>query len=380
MNENRGLTRRTVVSGAVAVGVVGCGRTQFQPEFEFNDDTEPAARWPEDDMAQYDAPFTNPVILYGSTVVNPNSDGVIPNAALTNPLGLPMELLEVRFRLLPQSVSDNAPAVMGLGVGVKMDIGKIPVVDAYVPVGALGNAKDSYELNPDVYNDVEGNSLARSIPTVYGWRLKYPLFIPAGSTLACVVRALGQNQFPLSVGVAYIARTWDMRRPVPNSVKVPWVSSYESKGFDYVTTATASADESANLDVINNFGSSLEICRMAARVSFLQNEAGIGPGNAANSVYEDLVNGRDRLGRLTIRSSRGFDIIRTPISFGSLFPFNWRAWDLPGKWRMTPGEFYKFSLALAAVGETVPNERAGQLQFSVAATGYRDLPVSALVG
>jgi hypothetical protein len=81
-----------------------------------------------------------------------------------------------------------------------------------------------------------------------------------------------------------------------------------------------------------------------------------------------------------MRSSRGYDIVRTPTSLGSLFPNNWRVWDVPGNWRMAPGEFYKIRLALAAVGETVATARAGQLQFSVGMTGYRDVPVSALVG
>lgn len=374
MVKDRGLTRRDVVVAGAAVGVgLGCGRTALDPDPDFDD--EPAARWPEDDM-HYDAPFTNPMVLSGNVVVNPNTDGIVPNASLANPLGLPMELLEVRFRLLPRGAEGDAASLSGLGLGVKMDLGKVPVVDAYMPVGTFGTSRDSYELQPYVYNDVEGGSLALSFPSIFSWRLKYPCFIPANSALACVVRPLGQNQFPVSVDVAYIVRTWDMRRPIPATSKVPWASSYESKGFDYITTAPAGSDVSSNLDIINPFSVPLELARFGARVSFLQND----DSTAVNSVFEDFVNGRDRLATMTMRSSRGFDIVRTGVSVGSLFPQNWRAWDIPGKWRMTPGEFYKVQLALEPVVESVPTPRSGQLQFSVAMTGYRDVPVAALAG
>lgn len=330
--------------------------------------------------------YTNPLVLYGSVVVNPNSDGVIPNASLANPFGMPMEILEIRFRILPQPGENEAaaPVVTGLGLAVKMDIGKVAVVDAYVPVGDLGTSRDSYDNQPAVYATPDAPTLVT--PTTYGWRLKYPLFVPAETVLSCVVRSLGQNHYPVQVDVAYIGRTWDVRRPLPTKAKVPWVTSYESKSFEYVTGAPASQDVSSDLDIVNPFGTQLEVARFGGRCAVLYNEANQNVATAATDVLlEDPTLYRDTLGTVRIRSSRGFDIVRTPTAFGGLFPFNWRAWDMAEKWFMAPREAYKVRLTSAANPDTVntefsTSENQGQVQYSIGLTGYRDVPVSAMVG
>jgi len=330
------------------------------------------------------AAYTNPVVLYGSVVANPNSDAPVPNAALANPFGLPMEILEIRFKLTPLPGAANpdvAPVITGLGLGVKMDIGKIAVVDAYVPVGDLGSSRDSYDNQPASYESVDSTVLV--LPTTYGWRLKYPLFVPAESALACVVRPLGQNQYPVRVDVAYIGRTWDVRRPLPSTVKVPWVVSYESKAFDYVTDAPAGSDQSADLDIVNPFGTQLEIARFGGRVAALYNKVSVGGDTSADLLVEEPILYREQLGAIRVRSSRGFDIIRTPTAFGGVFPFNWRAWDMAEKWFMAPREVYKVRLDVAANPDTVatePEPNQAQVQFSLGLTGYRDVPTSALVG
>lgn len=328
------------------------------------------------------APYTNPVILYGSVVVNPNTDGAIPNAALANPLGLPMEILEIRFRLVPQSDGDTAsPLITGLGLGVKMDLGKASVVDAYVPVGDLGTVRDSYDNQWNLYANPDADDRIVTFPATYGWRLKYPLFVPASSALSCVVRPLGQNQFPTKVDVAYIARTWDVRRPIPQSVKVPWVSSYESKTFVYETGAPAGIDQSPNLDIINPFDVPLEVARFGGRLARLQTAAlGLGGQDYEGALFEEPTLYRDQLGTVRIRSSRGFDIVRTPTAFGGLFPYNWRAWDLVEKWSMAPREAYNVFLNVAANPDEVLSGSQAQMQYSIGVTGYRDVPTSALVG
>lgn len=325
--------------------------------------------------------YTNPVVLYGNVVASPNTDSVVPNALLSNPYSIPIELLEVRFRLLPQNTSSGSPGLSGLGLGVKMDLGKAAVVDAYVPVGNLGSVRDSYENQPPVYASVASSSVF-SYPSVYGWRLKYPLYIPPGATLSCVVRPLGQNEYPVSVDVVYICRTFDPRRPKPATVKVPWVASYESKVFDWVENTAATSDESNNLDIINQFNSPLELSRLTGRVSFFANGAdALGPDpTASDIVVEDSTTFRDTFGTIQIRSSRGFDIVRNAVGFGGLFPFNWRVWDLGDKWYMASREFYKVRLNVAAITDPVEAARVARAQFSVGVVGYRDVPAALLEG
>lgn len=330
------------------------------------------------------AAYTNPVVLYGSVIANPNSDAPVANAALANPFGLPMEILEIRFMLTPLpgvANPDVAPVVTGLGVGVKMDIGNVAVVDAYVPVGDLGSSRDSYDNQPLIQESA--TSSVRVFPTTYGWRLKYPLFVPAASVLSCVLRPLGQSQYPVRVDVAYIGRTWDVRRALPSVVKVPWVTSYESKVFDYVTDAPAGNDLSADLDIVNPFGTQLEVARFGGRVAALYNNINSGGDFAVDALVEEPILYREQLGTIQVRSSRGFDIIRTPTAFGGVFPYSWRAWDMAEKWYMAPREIYKVRLNVAANPDTVvtsPTPNQAQVQFSLGLTGYRDIPTSALVG
>ncbi len=321
------------------------------------------------------SPYSNPLVLFGSVKVNPNTDAAVPNTSLSNPDGAPMELLEVRFRLIPQTTIANTVGVTGLGLGVKMDLGKAAVVDSYVPVGDLGTARDSYEYQSQVFSDPL-DATHFTYPTTYGWRLKYPLFIPAGATLSCVLRPLGQNAYPLLVEVAYIARTWDMRRPFPTHTKVPWVTSYESRVFEYATSEPGLQDRSSQLDIINPFETQLEIARLGGRVSYLINSAQV---QGADFVLEDPVNMRDVFGKLRMRSSRGFDLIATATAFGAVFPYSWRAWDMPGRWLMAPREFYNATIDTAEVTDTVAAAYVGQMQYSVGLTGYRNVPVAALV-
>lgn len=373
MSKDRGLTRRVVVVGGVAAGAgLGC-----RPASNIDDALVPVAHWPEEEpMTAPASPYTNPLVLYGSVTVNPNTDGAIPNPSLANPDAAPMELLEVRFRVTPVNKTgdtDIVPAVMGLGLGVKMDLGKAAVVDSYVPVGDLGTVRDSYESQPETYTDPTDPTIT-SNQNVYGWRLKYPLFIPGGSTLSCVLRPLGQNSAPLNVDVAYICRTWDSRKPIPTHARVPWVTSFESKTVAYELNAPATQQRSSQLDIVNPFDAMLEVARFGGRVSILVNTTGLPMGD---DVLEDPTTYRDVLTTIRMRSSRGFDIVGgNRVAFGGLFPYSWRAWDLPGKWLMSPREFYSVTLdtALNSDDPLYP----GQVQFSVGLTGYRTVPVSLL--
>jgi hypothetical protein len=241
-----------------------------------------------------------------------------------------------------------------------------------VPVGDLGTVRDSYEAPQFVY----GTDVTKFVTaTVYGWRLKYPLFVPPGSTLSCVVRPLGQNPNPVRVDVIYICRTWDMRRALPTRVKVPWVSSYESKVFDLVSQTLATTDESSNLDLVNPFSTPLEIARLGGRVALSLNESWA--TGQKNIIAEDPLMLRLILSTLQMRSSRGFDLIRTPTPFGAVFPYNWRAWDVSEKWSMASREFYRARLNIGEIGQVL-TAFSGHAQISIGLTGYHDVPVAAI--
>ena len=322
---------------------------------------------------------TQPLVLWGSVIAEPNVDSPVPNEQLANPFGLPMELLAIRFRLVPIVSSANAlnARVTGGGVKVKLDLGPAAIASD-IPIALFGDMRDTYENGAPLLATVPFTGGEYVLPTAYDWRLKYPLFIPAGRVVTAVFTPLGINPFPVQVDVIYICRTWDHSKPEPRKTKVPWAASFESKAFTYQANEPKSESVSSNLDVLNPFGVPLELSRLSGRCTSLRLLAV--SGTQANYIYEDLAEFRQVLSTVRMRSSRGFDLIRTPVPFDGVFPVNWRSWDILDGWQMAPQEYYRVQVNIAAVGATVDAGNIATGQFSVGVVGYRDVDVASLRG
>lgn len=310
----------------------------------------------------------DPLVLYSRAVVGPSGTGAPEAAALMNPHGEPMEILEVRFRVQPQVPStaqaDDYKDVLGMGIGVKMDLGNVPVVNGDTPLSVFGTMRDTYEVTPP-----QSETTGRLVfPFTYGWRLQHPLFVSPGGLLRPTFSHLGQNSYPVIVDTAYFCRRVESK---PDRVKVPWVSRFLSKSFDFVEGAVANSDRSATLDLVNPFPIPLTISRLSGRLSFLGNTAGAEAQTAF--AYEEPSVFRQNLMTVRIRSSRGMDVVRTAAPFDGLFPFNWRAWDIPGSWQLRPAEFYSVYLNTAAVPGTFVPEMTGRVQASIGMIGHREL-------
>lgn len=337
-------------------------------------------------------PFYDPLILYGSCEVAPNSASSPNSAALGNPHSLPMEILEIRFRIYgitPGLIGDQLGGIPpsfflnnGLGIGVKLDLGTIPIVDARVPVNGFGTIRDAAD-NPtfgtilsDPSAPLGESGLAN--PATYTWRLKYPLFIPANTVLVPVFEHLGQSPLTMVVDTLYVARSLPENYQPPASIKVPWVTSYVSKSFDETAGAIASTDSSSELNITNPFQVPVEISRLVGSMAFNFNQDN-GLDSTIQEVSEDWEDHRFRLTKVTIRSSRGDELARSPTKFNLLFPFDWRAWDVPSGWWMRPGEYYKILVVTDAL-DYVPNVLlVGQVQFGIVAVGYREIDAQSMI-
>lgn len=320
-------------------------------------------------------------ILCGSTVLaQPGSPTPFENNQLSNPNGMPMELLEVRVRLTPQPTkADSFQSVTGMAVNIKMMLGQASVVDESSPVSMFSGVRDTFENSTQMYGNQDDATIL-VFPTEYSWRLRNPLFIPAGSVLSATATPAGQSPYPIKVDILYICRSWDVSKDLPKVVRVPWVATYQSKSFNYlpVALATSGEDVSPNLEIVNPFGVPLELTRLCGRVSFTQTQAANG---ALAPIGEEIADVRQRLARVRIRSSRGFDVIRTPTLFGSVFPLNNRAWEVPHKWNLSPQEYYSVRINYAKNDiETMDAKRRGQVQFAVGIVGSRLVDVSFLGG
>ena len=366
-------TRRAVLfSGAAAAAFLRCG--QYPVSVEQPPDW-PTARWPGDeDMTQpMQLPaLSDPLIFTASAIVNPNAGGSVNTAALANPHGMAMELLEVRFRVFAENTSNNNFLTLtGQAIGVKMDMGNIPIVDSAVPISQFGSFRDTSEFGSQQSASFNG---ALTTPVMYKWRLKYPLYVPAGAVVIPSFEHLGQNPFPVNVEVVYICRTVPEGQKIPSRLMVPWVSSYNSKSFDQLTSTAAKSDQSSELDLLNPFKVPLEITKLTGRAALIS--TGV---EGLDLAIEEQMQFRSRLATVRMRSSRGDDVVRTPTPFNGLFPLGWRAWDIAGQWLMRPGEFYKVRIDVAAVDFTtaatgnLSAANPGRVQFSMGMIGYRSI-------
>ncbi len=323
--------------------------------------------------------LSDPLIFTAETLVNSGAGGSVNTAALTNPHGMAMELLEMRFRIYPFNDASNTFAKLtGQAIGVKVDMGNVPIVDSQVPISMFGSFRDSSEAGSRIVSQLDATGTA--VPSAYKWRLKYPLYVPAGAVVVPSFEHLGQNPFPVKVQVIYICRTVPEGQKMPARVMVPWVGSYNSASFDQLTDAAAGSDYSSELDLLNPFKIPLEITKLTGRAALVTTDAaGLTEGT------EELLAFRSRLATVRIRSSRGDDVVRTPTPFNGLFPLGWRAWDIAGQWLMRPGEFYKVRVDVAAVDfdtSTEDNEslvNPGRVQFSFGMIGYRSISTKAVL-
>lgn len=314
----------------------------------------------------------DPLFMYAQAVVSPGAGAGANTPALMNPHELPMEVLAVHWRLYPNNTSANTFArLTGMAIGVKMDLGDIPVVDANVPLNAFGTSRDDADLTSDntaIFPDPNAPTVTAN-PYSYRWRLKYPLYIPPGCVLTPLYSHLGQNHFPVTVDTIFVCRVLPADYVPPAQVWAPWAGSYNSISFDNLASQPSGQDFSNELDIVNPFKQPLELARLTGRVSSVFSGTANVPVN-----FEDFTDHRAVLGKVRIRSRSGDEIARNLTPFNGLFPYTWRVWDIPGGWVMSPGEYYKVQLKVDATLATAPGStQLGSCQYAVTGIGYRQL-------
>lgn len=365
------ITRRTVLSGSLVL-LTGC--RVDAPYIE--DELLPVAHGPEEVPMSQPAGLTQPLVLWGSVVAEPNTDATVPNEQLANPFNMPMEMLGMRVRVYPVHEEDNFQRTVGGSIKVKLDLGAAAVA-ADFPIADFGTTREMSETEGIIFSTPGlAAGLGYALPTVYDWRLKYPLFVPAGKVVSAVFTPVGLNANKVRIDVLYFCRTWDANRPIPSRIKVPWAASFESKTFELVTDAPPDSAVSPNLDIVNPFTAPLELQRISGRVSALAQ----GFENLPNFIYEDQCLFRSVISSLRMRSSRGFDLVRTPVPFDGIFPINWRSWDVPEGWSMAPQEYYRVQIDTRQPPLAIKPELSAQAQFSVGIVGYREVDVASLGG
>lgn len=315
----------------------------------------------------------DPLILTASATLAPGAE-VSPNlASLSNPYGLPMELLEVRFSVVANTYDGTQfRNITGLGIGIKADLGKITVIDTDVPMSCFGSYRDTSDPNTASQLEVSPVGFTVNFQGVntYTWRLKYPLYIPGGTTLNIGFHHLSQEPVNAKIWVTYHCRV-RAKGYKPAKLMVPWVCSYSSKPFNVIASEPADSDESSELDLINPFGVPLEVTRLVGAYTSIV----LGSGTTINTASEIINPAQPRqYTYVTMRTSQGDDVVFTPTYFEALWPGAWRAWDLPDGTLFEPNKWLKVKLTRPSIDydpSTLNNQ--GVSLFAVSLVGYREV-------
>lgn len=342
---------------------------------------------PDDDPEQdVDMPeYNDSLLLSASCEVPSGADGSVNTVALKNPYDLPMHIREIRFRIYPVLQAGDSPSIFrlvtGQALGVKLDMGDIPIVDSQVPVSAFGTIRDASDYTAQtpitsstshlpsaaqalrIFTDpAESRS---SAPVSYTWRLRYPLYVPPKAVVTPMFTHLGQTPRPIHVDVIYVCNTLPKSYKPPSHVMIPWVGKFLSKAFDNIENTGAAQQASTELNLVNPFAVPLEVARLTGTLALNFNAA-----SSTGALVEDWMEHRNYLGTTKARSSKGDELARKPVPFSGHYPFVWRTWDIPAGWQLGAGDYYRMFLDVGAVDYTT-DVYQGRDQYAISLTGYR---------
>ncbi len=294
-------------------------------------------------------PPASPVHLSASLVLASGSSGTVAAAALKNPMGQDMELLEIKFEL-SGNFQNSTAAVFGGTIWCELVMGGVKLTNGSIPVWNFGRAEN-----------LEGESKSDGTDSLtflsYSWRLPRPLFIPAGAAVTPNFVHTGYVSDSINVRIGYSCRTVFVK---PKTICVPWVAKYVSKVFNPLTTA--GVDNSIELDLVNSNPEPLNLQRFVGRTLAL---------TASGAAGEDFPRsfGSQYL-TMRMTDSYGRPIVRNFTPFRSVFCALTRSWEMENGAQLDPEAYYLVNLKLGAIG-LAASGTIGQAMISM--VGWREL-------
>jgi hypothetical protein len=316
--------------------------------------------------------LADPIFLTASTPLPSNSQGGVNAQALKNPLGTPMEIMEIRWQVFGSVGSGVLPATLipiGGAIGCKLVLGNIELTNGFIPLWLFGRCDNVFA------DDSKINGVLGVFNTNYYcemvWRLPQPLFVPAGAVLQPTFQHYGYGALPMTVTISYCARSLKANASPPALMPVPWVSKYISKSMDY---AFVDNDTSQETDIINPYDVPVHLQRMTGRVVTQMYDT---LGLITRFTDSDALNtnviapGFDEP-NITVRivDSAGNPIVRNATRIRQVFHNTTRSWEMSAGTTMPPNSFYNVVLAqvAGAAGALIVTQR----QVHIAAVGWRE--------
>jgi len=303
---------------------------------------------------------TSPIHLTASTTLASNSSGGVNAISLRNPLNQPMEILETKWRL---DIAKDVGNLLGGLVGCKLDLGKYPITNGFVPVWSFGRSENlSEERIPSP--GIVGPAGTLTMAFEYTWRLPMPLYVPIGAALIPTFQHRGMLADSVDVRISYSGRTLPLDTPPPKKIVLPYVAAFSSKVID---AQTSTFDQSVETDLVNSFSQPIHLQGFSGRGLVIRND------NLAVSA-ESLSNGEAMISNaLSVRmvDSNGRPIVRNFTRFRTAFAAATRFWGMENGATMDPRSFYLAFLRFTPLA--VPPIVPVTLQAFIALTGWRDL-------
>ncbi len=309
-------------------------------------------------------PSTFPIHVTATTTLQSNSAGGVNAISLKNPMGQPMEILEIKFQLF-----NSATSIGNLGgiIACNLELGKFAITNGFVPIWCMGRSENLAAESVSDINTVPGCA------NEFTWRLAHPLYVSPDSVLVPTFQHRGQIQNDISIRISYSARSIPPGAPPPRKLFLPYAASYTSKSFG---ANAAGVDQSLETDLVNPFDTELYLQRFTGRVSAL-NLSLTPPAIIEAMVAEGVMNYvcPESMAALQFNvrmvDSFGRPLVRELVPFRMVFSGVTRSWETDGA-VMDPRSFIIAYLRKDAPfqGSTSANILA---QASIGVVGFRSM-------
>src|SRR5574342_27232 len=297
------------------------------------------------------SPHTLPVHLTATVNLPSSSSAGVNSISLKNPMGRPMEILEIKFELSYQTGTNS---FLGSLIGCKLNLGKLPLTNGFVPTALFGRAENS---NLEVQG--AAGTTNPTIVNTYTWRLAKPFYVPSDSLLVPEFVHRGLIQNAIDVRVSYSGRTL-LTNEKPKKVYVPLATSWLSRTFDL---ALAGTDQSTETDLVNPWEEVLHLQRISGRVPQLQ--------LADQIILESPHIGYYQAVNVRMVDSFGRRIIQPFMPFADAFPLANKSWEADGA-VMDP-KSYMIAYIRKDTPITSVSEQSTEIQERIGLVGYREL-------
>lgn len=313
-----------------------------------------------------------PLILRAETTVEPSSNASPNNNALINPTGEPWEIHEIKFAIRRETDS-TLTRLSGAMIDLNLSwLGK-PITDGFVPIWncMAQQSAEEHRAKMDIASTA-GMVYFLGQDCFYSWKLDHPLFIPPRKAISVEFRNNGLVNAVARTSIACIGRVLP-RSAMPSKVKVPYVSAWKSRFYDYA--ASGGPEVSPETVLFNQFKSPMTVERFVGRMTSRIQGVAVTP---YNPLYIDQISGlafRGGAFSAKQRMTDGHIVARNWVRFGDLF--GWRNFKSTSRHILPPGvghvvELRKNAVTAGASYTIVGDITAAASQASVSLVGWRE--------